>query len=376
MFNTKIQAENMSFESLKNIINLLGCHIKHEDKISGEITALRTYGLNLETLNFKWNSDDFSIDVTTQYNATFDRVINALKNNGSNDFKPHKPVLPTKVRRFLIAGILSSVALLSTVFISYNLFIGSDFYKESYVKDNAADLCIYWTKQNTSNYAYDKNSIVSRASYYSTACEHSLVSDDENTDIRYNLGLFYIEHSAFEQAEMHFNTLKEQGYYSGYDGLITLYDKQGKSELAVEILTDKLQAKIASKHDTSSENVALSKRFLYGNGVPKNFNKARKLYELSNINNYKNKDLGKLYYDGLGGSVDKVNAKKLGYEPPKDQVQYFADQVISKMKTGGTCATFSSRIEQIAYSDSPANIREIQIEKLIDVADRYRCLNY
>jgi TPR repeat protein len=60
---------------------------------------------------------------------------------------------------------------------------------------------------------------------------------------------------------------------------------------------------------------------------------------------------------------------------PKDEVQRYAEQLLAGMKAGGACQTLKHQIKSIADSPEPSNVREIKIDRIIDIAAKYHCLS-
>ncbi len=375
MYSQVIKVENLSFEKIRDIANQLDCYIKNENESEGELLLKRSFGLNLETIELQWDEKHSKIEISTQFSNTLDRLVAALENHDNKDSKPHRPLLPTKIRRYLVAGVVSSLLILFGVRFSWNYYLASSFYKDSYVTERAEEICDYWTYKVTDDYSRDQGGKVYRKDYYDIACETHLNTNPDDNKLRERLAGYYLSNRDYDNAEIHYKNLMDQGFYSGYDGLFNIYDTLGNEEAATNILIEEIDARRLSEHDVSDELFTLANRIATEKGIEKDFEKARQIYELSGVNSFKSKELGKLYYEGLGGPVNRIVAERLGYHPPKDMVQLYADELTENMRNSGTCATFQNQIKQTAYSQAPANVREIRINKIIDVAHRYRCLN-
>ncbi len=59
-----------------------------------------------------------------------------------------------------------------------------------------------------------------------------------------------------------------------------------------------------------------------------------------------------------------------------DEAQNYARIILSSFRSGGVCDTFSAHINRIADSAAPANIRIMQIDRILDTADKYSCVQY
>ena len=59
-----------------------------------------------------------------------------------------------------------------------------------------------------------------------------------------------------------------------------------------------------------------------------------------------------------------------------DEAQRYAQILVSDFRSGGVCDTFASQINRIADSAAPANVRIMQIDRILESADKYSCVRY
>jgi hypothetical protein len=57
-----------------------------------------------------------------------------------------------------------------------------------------------------------------------------------------------------------------------------------------------------------------------------------------------------------------------------DEADLYADDLLSHFRSGGLCDTYSSVIRRFADSASPVNIRITKMNKILDKAHKYNCV--
>ena len=126
----------------------------------------------------------------------------------------------------------------------------------------------------------------------------------------------YFKNSDYVQAERLFSSLRSDNYYYGFRGLRRVYDKVGKPEKSVKLYLQLLEIEENSNLDASNTSAWLAYYYDNGLGVAQNLELARSYYEngVSSLSESGKMRLAEMYYDGIGGSVNKEKAFELGYQ--------------------------------------------------------------
>ena len=148
----------------------------------------------------------------------------------------------------------------------------------------------------------------------------------------------------------------------------------------------------------------VGKTYQNGEGVEKNIKKAAEWYKKSADGGFRDAQvhIGYMYAKGIGvdqnmdsaihyfklaadqGDEESIKLLKALAEEEKQREEFsrmsyperYAAEIKSKMLAGGVCGQFTQMIDNFATSTSPDNIKIIQIDKIIDKADKYGCLQY
>jgi TPR repeat protein len=142
----------------------------------------------------------------------------------------------------------------------------------------------------------------------------------------------------------------------------------------------------------------LGKLYRHGVGVEKNTKTGMNWHRKASDQGYESASylLGLIYEEGEGDEIKKdLQTAVFWYRKATSQGSYWAEKKLTEygivntnqdyptqyanialelMTTNGHCINFHNMVKKIASSGSPENVRIAQIDKIVDAADRARCL--